>query len=41
MEDSQDNSSHQTWQRRQPRPIQISPNPFAEYRRQGARKITD
>jgi len=40
LEDSQNNSSHQTRQRRQPRPFQISPNHSAEYRRQGPRKIT-
>jgi hypothetical protein len=41
LEDSQDNSNHQTWQRRQIRPVQVSPNQFVEYRRQGARKIND
>jgi len=41
LEDSQDNSSSQTWQSRQPRPVQISPNQFAEYRSQGTLTITD
>jgi len=38
LEDSQDNSNHQTWQRIQLRPVQVSPDWSAEYRRQGARK---
>jgi hypothetical protein len=41
VEDWQGSSNFETWQRRQPKPVQISHNQFAEHRRKVARKITD
>ena len=39
MEDSQDNSDYQTWQRRQPGPVQVPSNKFAKYRCKVLKKL--